>query len=119
MTGTATRDSATVPRAATRVLANVQLGLGLPAGILARLDRLRACLGVPRGRVVELALTGQGLDGLEADHLADVRRFDTLAERAGMSWEDYAKDYAERYSRRTYPPTVEELEKAARASQRK
>ena len=96
MNGTATKDSVTVPRAATRVLANVQLGLGLPAGILARLDRLRACLGVPRGRVVELALTGQS---------ASSKLIATAAENAGAELSSINADIhaSEEYRRAMIP----------------
>lgn len=97
----------------------IQLGLGLSAETLARLDRLRACTGSTRGEVIEAALTGQGIFALEraCRENGSIGRFASLAERAGMTWREYAKDYAARWSRKTYPPTVDELEKMLAGAQ--
>jgi len=97
----------------TRQPRKVQLGLGLPPETLARTDRLRACTGLTRGQVIERALVGGGLHALERGLQGQLVRFDALAERAGMSWQEYARDYATRYSSKTYPPTVETLEQEA------
>lgn len=88
----------------------IQLGIGLDEELLARLDRLRACLGVSRSKVAELALH-QSIARLERREEEGLRRFEVIARNAGMNWMEYAQDYAERYSRKTYPPTLEELEK--------
>lgn len=94
----------------TREPRKVQLGLGLPPETLARTDRLRACTGLTRGQVIEMALVGGGLSLLELNQASNVARFDALAARAGMSWQDYAREYAAQYSTKTYPPTVGMLE---------
>jgi hypothetical protein len=91
----------------------VQLGLGLSADTMARLDRLRACTGLTRGDVIEAALTGQGIRALErsCEEAGYLDRFQRLAVDAGMTWQEYARDYAARWSRKTYPPALGELEK--------
>jgi hypothetical protein len=91
----------------------IQLGLGLSAETLARLDRLRACTGLTRGEVIEAALTGQGIAALEhsCEEAGYLDRFQRLADDIGMTWQEYARDYASRWSRKTYPPAVTELEK--------
>lgn len=81
----------------------------LTPALLARLDRLRACDGVARAQVLEEACL-LGLPAMEAQRQDRVRRFELLARRAGMGWEDYARAYAAEYSARTYPPAIEELE---------
>ena len=91
----------------------VQLGLGLPPRTLARLDRLRACTGLTRGDVVDAALNAGGLLELEEAHAALIHRFGKLATLAGKDWETYAHDYARLWASKTYPPTVEALEKLA------
>jgi hypothetical protein len=99
----------------------MQTGIGLAASTMARLDRLRACtgdgaLGRSRSKVVEDALLSGGLDGLETVYAARVRRFNALARRAGQSPEEYALNYGETYSTRTYPPSVDALEAEEQAS---
>jgi hypothetical protein len=96
--------------AMTRSPRKVQLGLGLPPRTLARLDRLRACTGLTRGDVVDAALNAGGLVEIEEAHAELIERFAALAERAGQGWEDYAHDYARKWSSKTYPPTVSALE---------
>jgi len=97
----------------------VQLGLGLSAETLARLDRLRACTGLTRGDVIEAALTGRGIQAIEFSCNLDgsMGRFQALADGAGMTWQEYARDYAARWSRKTYPPAVGELEKMLKDAQ--
>lgn len=97
----------------------IQLGLGLSAETLARLDRLRACTGLTRGEVIEAALTGQGIFALECvcRENGTLERFQRLAGLAGMTWREYARDYAARWSRKTYPPAVGELEKMLAGAQ--
>jgi len=102
-------ESETLARAPRKV----QLGLGLPPYTLARLDRLRACTGLTRGDVVDAALNAGGLAELELTHVALIKRFNMLAQRAGQDWETYAHEYAKAWASKTYPPTVEALEKAA------
>lgn len=98
----------------------IQLGLGLPAETLARLDRLRACTGLTRGEVIETALTGQGIAALEraCEENGLLSRFGALADGAGMTWQEYARDYASRWSRKTYPPAVAELEQMLAEAQK-
>lgn len=91
----------------------VQLGLGLPPRTLARLDRLRACTGLTRGDVVDAALNAGGLAELEMAHTGLIDRFGVLAKRAGQDWEQYAHEYARTWASKTYPPTVEALERMA------
>lgn len=100
-----------------------QTGLNVAARTMARCDRLRACtgegsLGRSRNKVIEDALLSGGLDGLETIYAARVRRFNALARRAGQGWEEYAAAYAETYSRQTYPPSVDELERLEKQEQR-
>lgn len=87
----------------------VNLGLGVEVSLLARLDRLRACLGISRATVAEMAMV-HSLNKLERKHADKIERFDALAQRAGMSWLDYAAWYANEYKNKTYPPGVERLE---------
>lgn len=102
----------------------VQTGLNVAARTMARCDRLRACtgegsLGRSRNKVIEDALLSGGLDALELAYGARIRRFNALARRAGQGWEEYATAYAETYSRQTYPPSVDELERLEKAEQAK
>lgn len=83
----------------------------LDAATLARLDRIRACKGESRSQVIEEGLK-RGLNAVERDNEGMVRRFDALAGRAHMGWQEYASVYAEEFSRHTYPPSVEDLELA-------
>lgn len=86
-------------------------GVGVNEHVLARLDRLRACLGESRSRVLERALVAGGLPGLEREFSSEVARFSALAEQIGVSWEEFAQAYSVIYARQTYPPKVAELEK--------
>lgn len=74
--------------------------------LLARLDRLRACTGESRSRVVEMVLTQTTLDVAEKQYAAHVREFGRLAAAAGVDWVTYAQAYATTFARQTYPPTV-------------
>lgn len=85
----------------------MQTGIGLSQDLVERLDRLRACYGRSRSWIIQRALREGALAGLEQERLADVRRFNELAAAAGLTWQQGAKLYAERYGRMTYPPTVE------------
>src|ERR1051325_8818754 len=86
-----------------------QFGVGVDTDVFVRLERLRACLGESRSRVVEIALTGGGLGKLEREHAADVDMFDKLAVRLGKTWQEYAQEYGQRWAKQTYPPKVSEL----------
>ena len=88
----------------------IPLGVGLDMMTVARLDRLRACLGVGRSRVAERSLAS-ALDDMEARYASEVERFNRLATRAGQNWDDYARWYAREYAKKTYPPTVVDLER--------
>lgn len=98
------------PPVAVRPEPLVQLGMGLPAVTVARLDRLRAATGFTRGHVAEMALTTGGLAYLEAQYSTGVQRFNVLAENARMTWDAYARVYADNFAHKRYPPTVAELE---------
>lgn len=74
--------------------------------LLARLDRLRACTGESRSRVVEMVLTETTLDVAEKVYGPHIREFGRLAEAAGVDWIVYAQAYATAFARQTYPPTV-------------
>lgn len=92
----------------------VQSGIGLSEETMARVDRLRACYGKSRSWVIEQVLTnGEGLAATESLKRAEIKRFNALAAKDGVSWQEYAQWYAAQYSRMTYPPTVDELERLA------
>lgn len=84
-------------------------GAGVDEDVMARLERLRACLGESRSHVLNRALVEGGLDALETAYDSDIRTFDRLANGQGMTWREYALAYGQAYARKTYPPTVEEL----------
>lgn len=92
------------------------MGIGLDVHVTARVDRLRACTGKSRSDVIGQALAGGGLAALERKYPQEIARFLALAQRAGQGWEEYAHAYAEKHARRTYPPTVADLEKDERMS---
>lgn len=80
--------------------------LMMPRPLLARLDRLRACTGESRSRVVEAVLTRTTLDRAEKEYAAHIEDFGRLAAAAGVDWIAYAQAYATAFARQTYPPTV-------------
>lgn len=87
-----------------------QTGAGLPEETMRRLDRLRACTGESRGKVMNHALTHPGgLDGLEAEYAVEIEAFGKLAKSARRTWQEYARWYAETFSHRTRPPRVSEI----------
>lgn len=87
----------------------VTMSLMMEPLLLARLDRLRACLGDSRSRVAEDVILAGPIHVVEAREAARVARFDQLAADAGMQWWEYAAAYARAFSRQTYPPSVDLL----------
>jgi len=91
-----------------------QTGIGLTEDTMRRVDRLRACFGKSRAWVVERALTDSGgLDGLEDTCAEEIAQFAKLAARQGMTWQEYARWYAETFHRKTNPPTLDNIESEA------
>lgn len=88
-----------------------QFGVGVDEATFARVERLRACMGESRSRVIDMALTRGGLDSLEKQYARRTETFNMLARRAGQTWEEFALAYGREYSHQTYPPTVEKLER--------
>lgn len=86
----------------------IQTGIGLSEKNLLRLDRLRAVYGHSRSKLINEALSSGGLIRLELDRKDDIARFDDLARAAGLTWEEGARVYAERYGRMTWPPTIDQ-----------
>ena len=80
--------------------------LMMKRSLLARLDRLRACTGESRSRVVESVLAETTLDAAEKVYAGHIREFGRLAETAGTDWITYTQAYATAFARQTYPPTV-------------
>ena len=83
--------------------------VGLSRLTLDRVDRLRMCLGRSRSHVIEILLTGGGLDTVEEQYAESVEAVRRLAERRGQSWGQLVDDYVTEYSGKTYPPTVAQL----------
>lgn len=91
-----------------------QTGIGLEKETILRADRLRFCYGKSRSHVIQLALDGAGLAGLEKIKADDVARFDALAAARGYEdWRDFAAHLVEIYGAKTYPPTLDVLESHA------
>ncbi len=78
-----------------------------------RLDALRIVMGVSRTRVGNEAWERGGIRALEREHAERLVRLATLAEKAGLSLDDYVQRYAQLNHRKTYGPTLEELEHLA------
>lgn len=91
----------------------VNCGVGVDRDTLARLDRLRACLGESRAKIINRALIGQGIAGLEREYRSEIVRFHALANLHGLTWQAYAQNYAQVNARQTYPPTLDQLELTA------
>jgi len=87
----------------------IQTGIGLPVETLARLDRLRACLGRSRSFVVDYALLNGGLITVETDLETDIAAYNAIAEALGITWQELAERYVEAFGAKTYPPTVSKL----------
>lgn len=88
-----------------------QTGIGLEKETILRADRLRFCYGKSRSHVIQLALDGAGLAGLEKIKAEDVARFDALAADQGYGdWREFTAHLVEIYGAKTYPPTLDVLE---------
>lgn len=84
----------------------VSIGAMVEPHLLARLDRLRACMGDSRSRVMEIVMTQGPIDKIEAQYGEAIKTFNLLAERAGVPWWTYTLAYAVAFARQTYPPTA-------------
>lgn len=81
---------------------------------LARLDALRIVLGESRARAGERAWLEGGLKGLERQLHPRLARLHKVATEYGWdSWQEYVAHYARENSRKTYGPTLEDLEQEA------
>lgn len=63
-----------------------------------------------RARVLEMALTNGGLKELEKRNQQRLLRLEALAHRAGQSYSQFVHAYVRQHERKTYAPTLEELE---------
>ncbi len=75
-----------------------------------RLDALRIVLGVTRANVVNGALEGPGLGGLEMRNLGRLVRLQEVARRQDKPWELLVREYAAQWARKS-GPTLEDLER--------
>ncbi len=89
----------------------VQIVIMAEPDTASRLDVLRIATQKSRARVAEEALLARGgLPGMERAHPYDIARVHALAERAGMTWREYAAAYAKAYQSVTFGPGLEALE---------
>jgi hypothetical protein len=95
----------------TKVAGKEQFMGMVEADTLHRMDALRIVMGRSRARVNEEALLGGGLRGLERQQQARLGRLLEVAKRNGQSVQEFVKAYAAANSRKTYGPTLEELER--------
>ncbi len=78
--------------------------------VVDRLDALRIVLEVTRANVVNAALEGPGLGGLELRNLGRLVRLQEVARRRDMAWEKLVREYAATWARK-HGPTLEDLER--------
>jgi hypothetical protein len=93
-----------------------QVVLLVPQSLIDRVDALRIVMnpgkeagGINRARVIETALT-PAVEELEAEYAARLNRLGRLAEQRGITLEQAVRQYAHVHQRKTYAPTLEELE---------
>ncbi len=93
-----------------------QMVLLVDQALIDRADALRIVMnagkesgGMNRARVLEAAID---LRPLEEQNVDKLLRLEALAHRAGMTLTQYVRAYAERHQRKTYAPTLEDLESA-------
>lgn len=88
----------------------------MPPRMLARLDALRVVLWTSRAEVNRRALDGQGLGGLEVQHVNELARLSDVAKRADVgSEQEFVKQLVAGKQR---VPQLEELEKLNRTKLR-
>ncbi len=75
-----------------------------------RMDALRIVLHISRADVLRQVLDGTSIKVLEQRSHPRLARLYAVATAAGQTWEQYVTDYAKLYARKTYGPTLEELE---------
>lgn len=95
-----------------------QTGVGLSELTMQRVDRLRAVQGASRTRVIEDLMVTHALNAAELAYENEIKRFNRLAARDGVSWQEYADWYAATFSSKTFPPGIAELEERAAAAGR-
>lgn len=93
--------------------AKVQFVMNADPDTLARLDALRIVLGESRARAGERAWLEGGLKGLEKQLHPRLARLYALAAERELPWQEYVTEYAATNSRKTYGPTLEDLEQEA------
>lgn len=86
-----------------------------PQELIDRADALRIVAAekdVPmnRSRVLLAALAGGGLKAMESTYQDRLLRLEALAHRAGKSYATYVRAYAAKHQRKSYAPTLEDLE---------
>jgi predicted DNA-binding protein len=92
-----------------------------PQELIDRADALRIVLAakdVPmnRSRVMLAALKGDGLEVMESLYRDRLLRLEALAHRAGKTYAAYVRAYAIANQRKSYAPTLEDLEAAEKAA---
>lgn len=93
--------------------AKVQFVMNADPDTLARLDALRIVLGESRARAGEKGWLEGGLKGLERQMHPRLARLYAVAEARGLTWQEFVAEYAAANSRKTYGPTLEDLEQEA------
>lgn len=83
--------------------------VGLSRDTLDRVNRLKIAMGRSRSHVIETALSGGGLAGVEAELGEGIRMIGRLASLRGQTWRQLVTQYETKFSGKTYPPTVEQL----------
>lgn len=78
------------------------------------LDGLRIIRSTSRARVIE-DLLDKAVSAALAQEKRGCERIAALADRAGMSWDEYVSAYAAVYQRLTYAPSLADLEMDDRA----
>lgn len=91
----------------------VQFAVQVDEDVRNRLDALRIVIQTSRARVGEMAWQVGGLKDLEKRHREGLDRLEALASRANMTLTQYVQDYARKHQRKTYGPSLAELEDAA------
>lgn len=98
---------------------HAQFTVGVDRRTMARIERIRACTGMSRNKVINEALMDGmgGLDALETEYMEPIKQFSRLAVVPGIApggavfgtWEDLALWYGKEFAGFTYPPSVDVL----------
>jgi hypothetical protein len=94
-----------------------------PQELIDRADALRIVMAedgvaMNRSRVLLAALKGDGLEVMESLYRDRLLRLEALAHRAGKSYAEYIRAYATTNQRKSYAPTLENLEALEEAARR-